>query len=115
MTHPAKRHRHPTPQHRQVAQTYAERIVIGKALLVAGACVALVAVFLLGSVRSAPALVVLALGALCAVLAFVGDFPASVRCPECGARMKARTNRDPQPRRRLRHLDCPQCHRTIDL
>ncbi len=89
--------------------------MVGKTLLAAAACGSLVAVFLLGTVRSAPAIGVLGVGALCAVLAFVGDFPASVRCPGCGARMKVRTSDDPNPRKRFRYLDCPRCRQTVDL
>ena len=115
MNHPAKPHRHQTPEHRKVAQAYGLRLVIGKRLLILLAGVALATVLMLDSVRSPLAIGTMVFGGACVLAFFVGDFPAAARCPGCGRRLKVRTHQDPHPHRRWRYLECPQCHQTIDL
>ncbi len=115
MSHVSKPHRHQTPEHQKVAQAYAVRVVIGKTMVVLTAGVALSLLFLQESVRSPVSIGLMAFGALCVVAAFIGDFPAFARCPGCGARMRVRTNQDPQPRKRFRYLVCPKCEQRVDL
>lgn len=115
MSHHTKHGHHQSPEHQKVAQTYGLRIVIGKTLLILLAGVALAAVFMVDSFRSPVAIGAMALGAACLVAFFIGDFPASVRCPACGRRMRARTHQDPHPHKRYRYLTCPACERTISL
>ncbi len=115
MSHAAKPRRHQTPEHQKLAQTYALRIVIGKSMLVFAGGIALAAGFAMGTFGSPAAIGVLAFGGACVVAFFIGDFPASVRCPGCGRRMKVRTHQDPHPHKRFRYLECPGCGQTIDL
>jgi hypothetical protein len=115
MSHHSKSGHHQSDEHRRIAQTYGARIVLGKLVLILVGCASLAVIFLLGTVRSSAAIGALALGAACFISVFIGDFPAWVRCPACGKRMKARTHQDPHPYKRYRYLACPKCQQTVAL
>ena len=115
MSQQARPHRHQSPEHEKIAQAYGLRVVIGKMALALGAGVALAGTMLPSSFRSPVAIGLAVLGGACLIAFFAGDFPASVRCPGCGRRMRVRSQRDPQHRRRFRTLECPGCRQTIDL
>lgn len=115
MSHHSKNVRHQTPEQRQLAQTYATRIMLGKLVLVLAGCASFAVIFLLGTVRSAAALGALVLSGACFVSIFLGDFPAFVRCPACKKRMQVKTHDDTRPYKRYRYLACPQCQQTVEL
>ena len=115
MNQQARPHRHQSPEHTKIAQTYGLRVVIGKMVLALGSGVALAGTLLTSSFRSPVAIGLGAIGGVCLIAFFVGDFPASVRCPGCGRCMRVRTQRDAQHRRQYRYLECPGCRQTIDL
>jgi hypothetical protein len=106
---------HQSEEHRRIAQAYGTRIMLGKLVLILVGCASLAVIFLLGTVRSSAAIGMLVLGVASFLSAFWGDFPAWVRCPVCGQRMKARTHQDPHPYKRYRYLACPRCHQTVTL
>jgi hypothetical protein len=115
MNQQARPHRHQSPEHEKIAQAYGLRVAIGKMALALGAGVALAGMMLSSSFRSPVAIGLAVLGGVCLIAFFVGDFPATVRCPSCGRRMRVRTQRDSHHHKRFRYLECPGCQQTIDL
>jgi len=115
MSHHPKNGHPQSEEHRRIAQTYGTRLMLGKLVLILAGCASLAVIFLLGTVRSPAAIGALVLGVTCFASAFLGDFPAWVRCPACGQRMKVRTHQDPHPYKRYRYLACPKCQQTVVL